>query len=679
MQHTIDIPTPHNQESDAVVKFISSLRHHTDNIAVNYDDPIILHPYQEEITRRFFGTLDEKGRRKFKTLYLTIGGKNGKALALDTPLPTPTGWTTMGEVQVGDQLIDENGLPCNVTFTTDVMHNHTCYEVVFSDGCTITADAEHLWVTRSANRHGIVDTVTTQAIADSIHSKHKTRKEYNHSITVAEPRSKSRQIVAANQVDSVPVKCITVDSPSHLYLAGESCIPTHNTVYSSLLLVYYLLNVKRNQTIISIASSIKQASLLFKQAVGILKQNGYIDDGTVLVSEFHKTITNKKNGNKYEVLAPKPQTIDGIEASMICMDELHRIAHAPEIWAIVAKAMVNQPEPILIVTTTAGYGQNSFCFQKYQEAKQIIEGDLEVPSVLPYVYEVPIDEDIYDEKNWPMANPALIGENPFLSIDLLRTAAESAKKNPVDELMFRRFHCNQFADAELSWINPVLWDECKQPFSEKELEGSIAYGGIDYAPINDLSAFVLAVPKNGNLYIVCRAWLPESDINAKCDRDGIDYLKWVQSGHLKLTKGDTTSLSVITEDILEMCQKYQVQSIAADPFNTVELIQRLNDHNITTFANPNTHALMNYPCQQTMKAILEKRLVHDGNPLLRFCAVNTVVHMDHGQRIKPDKMASREKKTDAMIATILAIGRAATTADKGLDPTTYFKQKLVWV
>jgi replicative DNA helicase len=33
----------------------------------------------------------------------------GKALALDTPLPTPTGWTTMGEVRVGDMLIGANG------------------------------------------------------------------------------------------------------------------------------------------------------------------------------------------------------------------------------------------------------------------------------------------------------------------------------------------------------------------------------------------------------------------------------------------------------------------------------------------------------------------------------------------------------------------------------------------
>ena len=49
---------------------------------------------------------------------------SGKALALETPLATPQGWTTMGKVQVGDQLFDEQGHMCRVIHTTEVMHHH---------------------------------------------------------------------------------------------------------------------------------------------------------------------------------------------------------------------------------------------------------------------------------------------------------------------------------------------------------------------------------------------------------------------------------------------------------------------------------------------------------------------------------------------------------------------------
>jgi replicative DNA helicase len=101
-----------------------------------------------------------------------IGGRpgTGKALAVDTPIPTPTGWTTMGDLQVGDQVIDASGRPCHVTFTTPVMHEHRCYEVLFDDGSAIVADADHQWFAYDVpdqiglRRHGRV--VTTQRMVD---------------------------------------------------------------------------------------------------------------------------------------------------------------------------------------------------------------------------------------------------------------------------------------------------------------------------------------------------------------------------------------------------------------------------------------------------------------------------------------------------------------------------------
>src|ERR1700760_3009881 len=78
----------------------------------------------------------------------------GKALALDTPLPTPSGWTTMGDVAVGDELIGADGCPARVVAATEVMTGRPCYEVEFSDGTVIIADAEHQWLTetRSSRR-----------------------------------------------------------------------------------------------------------------------------------------------------------------------------------------------------------------------------------------------------------------------------------------------------------------------------------------------------------------------------------------------------------------------------------------------------------------------------------------------------------------------------------------------
>ncbi|WP_441976628.1 replicative DNA helicase [Microbacterium sp. 2MCAF23] len=112
----------------------------------------------------------------------------GKALALDTPLATPTGWTTMGEVQVGDYLYGADGHPTSVVAVTDVMLDRPCYEVEFSDGTTIVADAQHQWVTETrASRRGIggTVTVTTEQILETLTVGVEGRA--NHSIPNAAP------------------------------------------------------------------------------------------------------------------------------------------------------------------------------------------------------------------------------------------------------------------------------------------------------------------------------------------------------------------------------------------------------------------------------------------------------------------------------------------------------------
>jgi hypothetical protein len=72
---------------------------------------------------------------------------SGKALALNTALPTPSGWSTMGEVRVGDKLFDERGRPCRVIAVSEIMLGRPCYEITFSGGSKIVADAEHQWLT----------------------------------------------------------------------------------------------------------------------------------------------------------------------------------------------------------------------------------------------------------------------------------------------------------------------------------------------------------------------------------------------------------------------------------------------------------------------------------------------------------------------------------------------------
>ncbi|MFE6922480.1 replicative DNA helicase [Nocardia sp. NPDC057663] len=149
----------------------------------------------------------------------------GKALALDTPLPTPRGWTTMGEIQVGDELLGPDGRATRVVATTEVMTDRPCYEVEFSDGTVLIADEEHQWTTLAPTLapHPVVR--TTGEIA---HSLRTPRDHFAHAVPRT-ARSEARQIVDVRKIDPLPVRCVEVDNSDHMYLAGRSLVPTHNS------------------------------------------------------------------------------------------------------------------------------------------------------------------------------------------------------------------------------------------------------------------------------------------------------------------------------------------------------------------------------------------------------------------------------------------------------------------
>jgi deoxycytidine triphosphate deaminase len=148
----------------------------TELVEVKPDDAFILHPGEFVLG----STLEQVGIPPDLAARL-----EGKALAVDTPVPTPLGWRTMEQLKVGDQVFDERGRPCVVMRATKVMFGRPCRQVVFSDGAVIVADDQHLWQTcaKSGRQHGRYRTrlVTTAHIAESL----VVRGEYNHQVPLA--------------------------------------------------------------------------------------------------------------------------------------------------------------------------------------------------------------------------------------------------------------------------------------------------------------------------------------------------------------------------------------------------------------------------------------------------------------------------------------------------------------
>ena len=152
----------------------------TEVVEPDGDEPFILHP----------GEFVLGSTLEVISLGDTLASRlEGKALALDTEVPTPWGWTTMEHLEVGDEVFGSDGRPTRVVAATGFLEDRPCYEVVLSDGSTFIADAQHQWVTwtkpERSNKRSAPTSKTTEQLAATLRTK--DGKEWNHHIPLAGP------------------------------------------------------------------------------------------------------------------------------------------------------------------------------------------------------------------------------------------------------------------------------------------------------------------------------------------------------------------------------------------------------------------------------------------------------------------------------------------------------------
>jgi hypothetical protein len=207
-----------------------------------------------------------------KQIIMRLGRSSGKMLSLDTELPTPGGFIKLIDLKEGDQLFDENGDVCTVTKLHPIDLNPESYRITFDDGTVVDACADHLWLTRTTESK----VVSTKQILHTINS--------NHIIDNCN-KTEKRMIRTIEPIASTPMRCITVDSPSHLFLITKSFIPTHNSLLAASYGIYRCFTTDFSRvgpgstpSYVIVAMRSETAQNTLSVCVGISKESPYISD-----------------------------------------------------------------------------------------------------------------------------------------------------------------------------------------------------------------------------------------------------------------------------------------------------------------------------------------------------------------------------------------------------------------
>ncbi|MEP9391136.1 TraM recognition domain-containing protein [Gordonia sp. VNK1] len=167
--------------------------------------------------------------------HLLVSGPSGvgKALALSTLIPTPTGFTTMADIAVGDQVFGRDGEPTTVTDVWDVIQRPELYRLRFSTGHDLRADAGHQWTVVDPNRDDgteiVVTTVNMVADRDAKWIINPPVLPGAVAPVIGPIHIVDIERIEPGHPDYEAARCIAVDAPDAVFLAGSGFIPTHNS------------------------------------------------------------------------------------------------------------------------------------------------------------------------------------------------------------------------------------------------------------------------------------------------------------------------------------------------------------------------------------------------------------------------------------------------------------------
>lgn len=403
------------------------------------------------------------------------------------------------------------------------------------------------------------------------------------------------------------------------------------------------------------AADRQQASIVFDVAKQRVEMSPALMKRSKLMGAT-KRIVNYSNAGYYQVLSAEVGGKHGFSVSGLVFDEIHTQPNR-QLYDVLTKGSSDaRQNPLHFIITTAGNDRHSIAFELHTKAVDILEGRRVDPTFYPVVYGLKDDEDWEDEANWYKVNPSL---GYTVDIERLRDAYREAKQNPADEITFKWLRCNMWVSSTVAWIPDAIYMRGNEPIDMDALAGRDCYAGLDLSSTGDITALVLIFPpreEEEKYVLLPYFWIPEETIPRRVKANSVPYDIWEKQGYIMSTEGNVIHYDFIEKFIMDLSEKYHILEIAVDRWNATQMIQNLEGEGFTIVPFGQGFSSMSAPTKEFYRLLMEGRIIHGGNPVVRWMAGNVVIDTDPAGNIKVTKAKSKEK-IDGIVAAIMALDR----------------------
>lgn len=317
---------------------------------------------------------------------------------------------------------------------------------------------------------------------------------------------------------------------------------------------------------------------------------------------------------------------DGFNPSLCICDEIASWEGDAGLkqYEVMKSGMGARPEGILLSCTTSGYINDSIYDEMLRRATRFLLGDSKETKLLPMLYMIDDIDKWNDIGELRKSNPNL---GMSVSVDYMLEEIAVAEGSLSKKAEFITKYCNLKQTSSLAWLGAnVIEDATGDALSLEDFRGCYCVAGIDLSRTTDLTAGVVLIERDGELYVFARFWLPSERIEELTAIDQVPYNIYAQRGLLYPSGANIVEYSDVFDWFTELVEKYEIYplKVGYDRYSATYLVQQMSAygfHMDDVFQGFNLH-----PVIQEVEGLMKDRKIHIGdNDLLKIHMFNSAL------------------------------------------------------
>lgn len=446
-----------------------------------------------------------------------------------------------------------------------------------------------------------------------------------------------------------------------------------STVAGAIMLTALTRNWRQSAQFVILSPTVEVATNSFAPARDMVAKDDDLD-ALIHVQSHVKTLTHRESNATLKVLAADSNTVGGLKAVGVLVDELHlfgKVTSAENMFREAFGGLASRPEGFIIYLTTQSDEPPSGVFkQKLDYARAVRDGKIIDPGFLPVIFEHPDDmvasgECLKLENMW-MTNP-----NIGYSVDQQFLEREFQKAELAGGDSFRGFmakHGNVEIGLNLRsdrWAGSEFWGAQANPIVTLDYllaNSEVITIGIDGGGLDDMLGFAaIGRESETGRWILCNhAWLHPVALERR-KQEMARYKDFENDGNLNIIEALPDDVSEVAEMVKRIYDTGLLAGVGLDPEKTHKvmfqaLVDIGVDEKIIMGVSQGWKLIGSIIMAE--RKLAEKKMIHGGTRLMNWCVGNARIE-PRGNAALITKQASGNAKIDPLMATFNAVSLMA--------------------